>query len=166
MQACFTLLLTTPPKPMVSPITSVAMLAATDKEVNWIGLYEGILRFQLRGKSLQLKLRNRVQTFFHRIQNFFPPFGLRLALLPSYSRHLFLHCCDQNRNFTAENCKLNAVHDLCLYAGMNCHKQKKYQDTSVSAGTKRLRSSLLDTFLRNSHRQHYHFSRMAFATAL
>lgn len=75
MQACFTPLLTTPPKPMVSPITSVAMLAATDKEVNWIGLYEGILRFQLRGKSLQLKLRNRVQTFSTEFRIFSLPLG-------------------------------------------------------------------------------------------
>jgi len=48
---------------MVSPITSVAMLAAADKEVNSTGSYAGILGFQLRGKSLQQKPRNRVQTF-------------------------------------------------------------------------------------------------------
>ena len=75
---------------MVSPITSVAMLAATDKEVNWIGSYEGILRFQLRGKSLQLKLRNRVQTFSQNSESFsslwalLRTFTVTLRCLPSF----------------------------------------------------------------------------------
>lgn len=123
------------------------------------------LGFQLGGKSLQLKLRNTVHTFSQNSE-FFPPFGLCMAFLPSRSQCLpsFVGC-DQNRNFTAENCELNTVRDLSLYAGTSCHKEEKYQETSVSAGTKRLPSSPLYGFPPNSHLQLYHFSWMVFATA-
>lgn len=132
MQTCLTPLLSAPPKPMASPITSVAVLAATDNEMNRIASYKEILGFQLR-KVPAVEAEELGSSPFTEVQNFFHP----LCSAWRFYCHTPMSFSTANRTgtlCTVFNLQFSAV--ISLYAGMSCHKQKKYQDPCTSTGQK------------------------------
>lgn len=146
MQTCLTPLLSAPPKPMASPITSVAVLAATDNEMNRIASYKEILGFQLR-KVPAVEAEEQGSSHFYRGSEFFPPFVLCMALLLSYS-HVIQHC-KQNRNFV--HCVQFTV--FCSNLSLRWHELSQTEEIPRPLHVnraKRLPSSLQHGFLCNS----------------
>lgn len=158
MQTRLTPLLSAPPKPMSSPITSVAMLAATDKEMNQIASYGGILSVRLGGKSLQVKGSNPFIEFSSSPWSLHGTFAAILLCPPSSST--------VNKTGTLlQNTELM----LCTLA-LSLRRHELWQaaeipnQPSVSRDTKAL---LPDTgLLHNSHLQLHSFAWTRFATAL
>lgn len=75
---------------MVSPIASVAMLAATDKEVNWIGSCEGIPRVSVRRKVPAVEAEEHSSHFFTEFRIFSSLWALHGIFTITLSMSTFL----------------------------------------------------------------------------
>lgn len=153
MQTRLTPLLSAPPKPMASPITSVAMLAARDKEMNQIASYGGIPSVQLGGKSLQLKGSDPFIEFFSSPWALHGTFAAILLCPPSSG-------AVSKTGTSLQSTELNAVHTAL---SLGRHELSQGAETPNQPSASRDMKALLpDTALLQLHS----FTWMCFATAL
>lgn len=133
---------------MASPITSVAVLAATDNEMNWIASYKEILGFQLR-KVPAVEAEELGSSPFTEVQNFFHPLCSAWRFYCHTPMCSFIQHRKQNRNFV--HCVQFTV--FCSNLSLRWHELSQTEEIPRPLHinrAKRLPSSLQHGFLCNS----------------